>query len=269
MHTHQRPLRILSVALLCACSAHAGTALRFGPSSDYVTATTDFARRAQSAAPANASETRWLAPFEEEAPIIATSESYAGPTVHGGYEFISDNTHVLLTRQQIRERKGRPDSLALQAHSPDSWEGRSLALRGFFLFKQDAFESEYRAGPFTPDRLAASWNSYAAGDRRNITGRYVVKIGDSYHISEHSFGMTNSGSDTVPAAVLATLRWAPYDPVTALDFEQGRAVFQKLPLIGVTAVGLYFEDDSWTGDNSASSPFAMHIETFTVSGAIH
>src|SRR5690606_2543221 len=174
MHTHQRPLRILSVALLCACSAHAGTALRFGPSSDYVTATTDFARRAQSAAPANASETRWLAPFEEEAPIIATSESYAGPTVHGGYEFISDNTHVLLTRQQIRERKGRPDSLALQAHSPDSWEGRSLALRGFFLFKQDAFESEYRAGPFTPDRLAASWNSYAAGDRRNITGRYVV-----------------------------------------------------------------------------------------------
>ena len=161
---------------------------------------------------------------------------------------------------------GSKSAITLQAYSGESWGGSELSLHAVFLFKQEDFSANYVSGSFQPESFSVKWGSYFKGSDRDVTGRYLLKIGESYYLSDYSFNVTNSGSNLLPNVTLSSTLWAPYSPGTNLNFDQSAANFQRIPLQGVDAVGLYIEDDRWIADGSVSSPYVLSITQFKATG---
>lgn len=256
---------ILSGLLSLTAYTEADVAFRYGNGDDYVAYDSDFARSAQTA---SSNPFVQICPFDADSPLLQTSESYTGPSFFGGYQLSSSLTSGAFSRQQIRERGEKGDAITLQSYSGDSWAGSELALSAIFLFKQANFLESFRSGDFHTEAFACKWSSYFKGESRDISGRYVVQIGTRYYLSSYTFNMTNSGSDMLPAGMIGSVLWAPYDPVASLNFDQAQANFSRVELNAVQAVGVYIEDDHWIGDDSVSSPYALSIYGFTASGSI-
>ncbi len=252
-------------SLFGALSTHAASALSYTPSTDYVTHDTDFDRAAQTVSTAPFMQ---VCAFDSTSPLLRTSEYYKGPTFYGAYQLSSSLNKGPFSREQIRDGKDKPDAITLQSYSSQSWGGSELSLAAVFLFKQEDFIEPLDHGPFTPESFSVKWSSYFKGQNRDVTGRYLIHIGDTYYLSDTSINMTNSGSNMLSKYSLPTTLWAPYSPEVSINFDQDAANFTKLPLQNVNAVGIYFEEDSWTGDNSSSSPYVMSIYGFEANGTV-
>lgn len=250
---------------LLQLTSSAGTALTFGPSDSLVKYDTSFEREAETV---STNPITQVADFSADQPLLSESENYKGPSIYGGYEFSTTTNDAFLSRQQIRHRKNKPDSISLQSYSGSAWGGNEISLHAVFFFKQEDFKDEFASGNFTPDSLSTKWSSYFKGDNRDITGRFLVKMGETYYLSNYTFNATNSGSSMLPKVSLEKVLWAPYSPTDNLNFDQDAANFQKIELANVEAAGVYIEDDQWIGNDSASSPYSLEISEFKVSGVI-
>jgi hypothetical protein len=115
------------------------------------------------------------------------------------------------------------------------------------------------------------WSSFGSsasgGDAWDLTGYFVVEIDGVYYISQTSFDMSGDGSYSLSAAGLSSESWAVYTPSASLDFDQSTAVYSSLDLDNVTAVGIYYEDDLWSGGTNAAA-YGVGISSLTASGTI-
>lgn len=253
--------------LLPAVVAFGGEPLfHFGPSDDYVSADRDFERRAvvvQDDASVYVEETH----FDGTAPLLRSSDNYRGPAIYGGYRFSSTTVRAGFVRQQVRNRAGDvADAIFLQSHHPSRWTGSALGLHGIFLFRQSDFRADLRTGRVAIDSLAVTWQSFFSGDERTPQARYVVQIDGRYYVSKTAFPITNSDTHQLTIKGNTRLAWAPYDPASDLDFDADNADYAPLPLVGVTAVGLYFEDDRWIGNDKSPAAYGLGIVSFTATG---
>ena len=264
MFTITPKLSLLAAGIaLLNLSATAAPAVNFGPSDDLVAFDLNFQRKAQTTATIPLTQ---ICAFDSEQPLLLKSEKYSGPSIYGGYQFTTTMSEGSLSREQIRNHQGRSDAITLQAYSGKSWEGSELSLHAVFMFKQEDFNAEYAKGNFQPESFAVKWGSYFKGSNRDVTGRYLLQIGESYYLSNFSFNVTNSGSNILPKSTLETTLWAPYSPKADLNFDQANANFQSISLENVNAVGLYIEDDQWIADGSLSSPYVLSITKFEATG---
>ncbi|MBT63978.1 MAG: hypothetical protein CML13_12285 [Puniceicoccaceae bacterium] len=245
--------------------AQAGVAVEFDSNNDYVSYDYDFERSAQtlSSSPYSA-----ICPFDAHTPLLQNSEYYKGPSLYGAYQISSSITEGPFSRQQIRNHKGKADAITLQSYSGQSWDGSEISLSALFLFKQADFLPGFQQGDFHLESFNCQWSTYFKGRSRDVTGRYLVQIGDAYYLSNYTFNMTNRGSDLLSAGMLGSVKWAAYNPIAKLNFDQEQAQFTELELSAVTAVGIYLEDDYWVSDGSVSSPYLVSIYGFKASGTI-
>ena len=88
-------------------------------------------------------------------------------------------------------------------------------------------------------------------------GRFVVQIGSTVYVSQTTFDFSANGSFSLSGASLTNELWAPYDPSNELNFDQAVAVFSSQDLAGISAVGIYFEDDVWSGTDAATTAFGV------------
>lgn len=267
LHTKSSILLLQLALALVSNSATAESSLVFnyGLPNDYVTSDTTFDRTATTTVEA---PTTQIAVFSITDPLLKPSETgYTGPTIFGGYQFSSSTTSSSFPRQQIRNYTDKPDSITLQNYSQESWSGSELALHGVFLFKQQDFNEGFNTGAISLDGMSVNWSSYFKGGDRNVEGRYVIQIGDKLFISNTPFSMTNRGSNLLTEGSLAITKWAPYLPEVDLNFDASSAIYAPLELKNIQAVGIYFEEDRWFGDDSVAAPYVMSITAFKAIGS--
>lgn len=262
---------VLSICCLAFFpNTHADPALiDYGPSDDYVETDTHFARTAGSSGSAPFVFRR---KFSDEAsdPLSPTS-GYKGPVFNGGYQFISSNIDQGFHRQQIRHNFGTPpvDQIFLQSYREEGWEGSTLSLHGIYIFQQADFLNNLDSGPVTLSYLAVTYSGFLASANPKVAfhGRFVVRIGGLYYLSKTTFDLLSSnGTAVFEEADLSSETWAVYDPADNLNFDQDRAVFSPLTLDGVTAVGVYFEEDGWEGTHTQYAAYGLGIRSFEAHG---
>lgn len=195
--------------------------------------------------------------FDTVTPMSPAS-NYSGPTYYGGFQFSSSTINGSINRQQIRDG-GATDSLYLQSSVTGGWVGSTLSLHVVYLFKQADWLSGHQSGTNAISSLSMSNNSFSAGE-----GRFVVEIGGAYFVSQSTVSTNGAQTLTLNAAALATEQWAAYNPATNINFDQ-TATFSTISLTSLTAVGVYFERDSFAG-GASNTPFGLGVTSLTVEG---
>lgn len=257
---------------LCS-SLSAAVVFSYGPSDSYVSGgNRGFTRPA---AQLSSSPYVYSTSFSDTNPLRVVNSDYSGPVLYGGYRFSSSTLDTGITTQAIRDNRsfggGTFDTIGLQSTRTGGWAGSNLSLHGVFVFKQENFAPAAASGTLAVDGISMRWagSGNASGDPFALSGRFVVQVDGSYYVSETTINLVaNNQTFSLAGAALATERWAAYSPTSALNFNQGAASFSALALEGVTAVGVYFENDGWAGTNAANAAYTFDIIEFSVSGAV-
>lgn len=278
MKTHPTPKSpIIIYAIinsLLALSGRAEEIFSYGSTDNYVTSNVNFAEAANASVGSSGTYIFKNA-FRDVNTLSPSTSNYTGPIFYGGYQFSSSTINTGLNRQQIRNNASSnpsTDQIYLQAYNSGGWPGSILSMHGVYLFKQEDFNSEYQTGPVDITGMSVEWKGYGnadpSGASYNATGRFLVQIGGAYYVSESTFSLQSNGSFSLDDNSLLSERWAQYNPSFSLNFNQSTAYFSQTTLNGVTAVGVYFEDDFWTGTSTANSAFGLGFSSFSVENQI-
>ncbi len=266
------PLGVALLALALQFSATlspASVVISYGPSDSYVASDTSFNRTAGSTGSGPYIFRRSFSTATNDQ--LSPSTGYSGPTFYGGYQFISSTINSGFSRQQIRNNFGSPavDQIYLQSFRSEGWAGSTLSLAGVYLFQQEDFISGLSTGSVNITSMSVSYSGFinTTDSSTDFAGRYVVRIAGVYYVTQSTFNLAlNSGSNTLDSTALQSELWAVYTPSTNLNFDQASAVFSSLDLTGITGVGIYFENDGWSGSSASSTPYGFGIRSFEVQG---
>ena len=201
---------------------------------------------------------------------LSPYSAYAGPRFYGGYEFSSSKVDAGLSREMVRNDISSADPIYLQAWNKTGWGGSDLSLHGVLLFKLSEIDPGYVPGAVPLDGLSIKINGYgndSGVEAYDAFGRFVLRIGGDFYVSQVEFDVAKKTSFELPGSILSEEKWAKYNPEQELDFDQKKASFQSLDLNGVSAVGFYFEDDLWSGTDSATTAFGLGLVELKVSFA--
>jgi hypothetical protein len=207
--------------------------------------------------------------FGDTTPLNPAS-NYTGPTFYGGYSFTSSTINTGITRQQIRNDRNlhgsTVDSITLQAFRTGGWDSSNLSLHGAFLFQESIATGSFSTEQVNGINLTWAGSGNAAGATPfAFDGRFIVRMDGAYYVSETVFSLVaGNGSHALSGPALATERWALHDPAANLDFDQSAASFSLLTLAGVDSVGLYFENDLWSGTSAANAAFTLELTSFGI-----
>ncbi|MGE9292662.1 MAG: hypothetical protein ACQKBW_03535 [Puniceicoccales bacterium] len=249
-----------------ALSTQAATLISYDAGNNYSAEDSDFSRRAtQSGSGPYVSTSAF-----SDSSALSPSSDYTGPTFYGGYQYTSSDLEGYLSRQQIRTYAAG-DQIFLQAYKSGGWADTTLTLHGIYLFKQQDFNSGYETGAITLDGINMSWTGYiTAGDSEPAAfdGRIVIQTGGAYYVSDAVIDLAQTtGSFAISGSTLDSVQWAVYDPTSSFNFDASSASFNDVSLDNITAVGLYFEEDGWTGSGAGSTSFGLGIKSFEATGS--
>lgn len=254
-----------------AASLSAGVVFSYGPSDTYVSgANRGFNRPATQL---TSSPYVYSTSFNDTNPLRVVNSDYSGPVFYGGYRFSSSTLETGITTQAIRDNRsfgGTVDTIGLQSTRTGGWSGSSLSLHGVYVFKQENFVTEAATGSLAVDGISMRWagSGNASGGPFALTGRFVVQVAGAYYVSETTINLVaNNQTYSLAGSSLSAERWAVYSPTSALNFNQGAASFSALALQGVTSVGVYFENDGWSGTDAANAAYTFEVIEFSVSGS--
>lgn len=251
--------------------ARADVLFSYGPSTTYVTGNKTYARVASATGSGPYAFTN---AFSDTTALLNPTSGYTGPAFYGGYQFTSSTINAGLSSQYVRDAfsTSSNDYLWLQAQRTGGWTGSELSMHGSYIFKQAQFNSGFTTGSLSISNLTVLVNGFgsadAAGNSYDATGRFMVQIAGTYYVSESTFSVAGNTNATFTLTGLPSARWAIYDPASSLDFDQSAATYTALTLDAVTEVGIYFEDDSWTGTSSSNTAFGLGIGSFLVDGSV-
>lgn len=261
---------LLALALqLSAALSPASVVINYGLSDSYVASDTSFNRTAGSTGSGPYIFRRSFSTAANDQ--LSPGSGYSGPTFYGGYQFISSTINSGFSRQQIRNNFGTPaaDQIYLQSFRTGGWDGSTLSIAGVYLFQQEDFLNNLDTGSVSITSMSVSYSGFinTTDSSTDFQGRYVVRIAGVYYVTQSTFNLAlNSGSNTLNGSALQSELWAVYTPSTNLNFDQGSAVFSSLDLTGITGVGVYFENDGWSGSDVSSTPYGLGIRSFEVQG---
>ncbi|MGE9290906.1 MAG: hypothetical protein ACQKBT_07950, partial [Puniceicoccales bacterium] len=254
--------------LLASVSAQAESLISYGISNDYVTSDTTFARpTAQVASNPYVYRTSF-----SDSNVMSPSSGYTGPTFYGGFEFWSGSIDAGFSRRQIRN-DASPDSsdqIYLQSYNSGGFAGEDLSLAGVYIFNQTDFGGGLDTGDVTLDGLSVSTTGFinTTDSVVEFDGRFVVQVdGGDYYVSETTLNLAqNNATFSLSGTDLMDELWALYNPSSKLNFDQAAASFGSISLSTVTAVGIYFEEDEWTGTAASGTAYGLGIRSFEATG---
>lgn len=264
------PILTLLALFTLSWNARATVLFSTGPSTTWVSSNAAYQR---TAAASGSGPYTYTNAFSDTT-ALTPSSGYSGPTVYGGYSFTSSTINSGFSAQYVRNAAftGSYDYLWLQTQQTGGWDGSELSMHGTYLFKQSDFGSGYTTGILNISNISVTMIGYgsadSAGNSYDATGRFMVQIGGVYYVTESTFSLTGNAVTTFSLNSLSSQRWAVYDPSSSLDFDQSAATYGTLTLTGVTEVGVYFEDDSWTGTSSSTSAFGLGLSSIIVEGSV-
>lgn len=191
-----------------------------------------------------ATDRQGLRPFSETTPLVANSAQYTGPSVYGAYESIlfDQASGSVFKEHLLREAS---NSLVILRSNFNPPNALTAAVSTFYFFNASPSGSSFDASSQLSYTTATLYTA--------ATGRWVVKDGGTYYISNATFAPApgSPGGTVTLSGPNASTTWATYSPSTAggtvLNFNQGAAVFAPHEFTNVTGAGLYFENDSFTG----------------------
>lgn len=237
--------------------------ITYGPDSDYVSGDVNFNRLSVAASGVA------LNPFSDTEQLSPLT-NYAGPRFFGGHQWTTTAETRNFTRQQIRDENTpapTSDQIYFQVASPSAtWDGSTLSLAGAVLFQKSDFADTAPEGIVRLNRITLQTTGFFHNEG-TPEGRFLVRTKTGYFLSEATFDI---GTEDLLASLDANAdpapQWAPYDPLTNLNFDQGSAAFEVLDLGDVTGLGLYFENDGWAGDPAKVAQFGFGIRSFEALG---
>ncbi|AHF94826.1 hypothetical protein OPIT5_27710 [Opitutaceae bacterium TAV5] len=241
--------------------------------SDYVTASQSFQRTTTNLAPGD-----FRTSFTDTAPLNPSS-GYLGPRFYGGFEILTSNTtgtgNVGIIGGQ-RVVQSTPDSIQVVSAFTTVWPTSTTAsLAGYLLFRQEDWRdtaggaSPLSSGGVTISSLTATYSivtgnsSYTNG----TTTRWIVQdASGQYYISQAS---TTPDLELVTTATqnVADTSWAAITPATSgsLNLDLGSLNYSvtgtAMMAASVTAAGLYFENDAFSGSGTASSQWLFQLNS--------
>lgn len=261
----------------CACicflsffflSATASSLLvSYGPAAGYVSADAGLSRTAVRSGSGPYLDVNG---YSDTVPL-SPSSGYEGAVFYGGYQFSSSTLDGGFTKEMVRNDYSSMDQIYLQAWRSGGWPESTLSLHGIYLFKQEDFTAGLDVGFVVLDGLFVQVSGYgnSSGTQAyDAEGRFVVQIGSTVYVSQTTFDFSANGSFSLSGASLTNELWAPYDPSNELNFDQAVAVFSSQDLAGISAVGIYFEDDVWSGTDAATTAFGLGIASFEATGSL-
>jgi len=257
------------VALTGILPSHASAAniFNFGPSTSYVTNNTAFSRSANKT---GSGPWTYLNPFSDISALSPESD-YSGPVFYGGYTMTSSSVQGSSLEGTVLNNWsliGNNDALRIYANLTTGWNNSTLGFASAYLFKQSDFAEPYNTGNFALDGLSVTYRASGASGAFTPTGRWIVQVDGAYYLSQATITSQYNTISTVSlsGAALTSTTWAAYNPSSNLFFEDD-ATFSPLDLSKVTAVGIYFEMNSYLGtsDNSAA---LLAISAFSASGTV-
>ncbi|WP_309397120.1 hypothetical protein [Cerasicoccus maritimus] len=266
---------ILSTALTLVLSgaftsSQAATVFEFGPSASYVDSDTSFERTASE----SGSGPYIFENAFSDTTALSPSSGYSGPKVYGGYIFTSSDIDSGFSNQAVRNNYsnlGSNDTLWLQTFRSLGWGSGTFSFAAVYLFKQEEFNAGFETGNVGVDGFSISFYQNSSGspaDKFSPVGRWMVEIDGVYYLSEATISGGNGVGNTISisGSELSSTQWAVYSPESSILFDAGSATFETISLSGVTAVGVNFSDDSFTGDASGSSVVSFGVSEFSVTG---
>tara|TARA_R100000027_G_scaffold66361_2_gene62161 strand:+ start:5174 stop:5878 length:705 start_codon:yes stop_codon:yes gene_type:complete len=203
---------------------------------------------------------------------MSPASGYTGPTFYGGFEFWSGTIDAGFSRRQIRNNSS-PDSsdqIYLQSYNAGGFAGQDLSLAGVYVFNQEDFGGGLETGAVLLEGLSVSTTGFinTTDPTVEFDGRFVVQVdGGDYYVSETTLNLAqNNATFTLSGTDLMDELWALYNPSSKLNFDQGSGSFGSISLSTVTAVGIYFEEDEWTGTGASGTAYGLGIRSFEATG---
>jgi hypothetical protein len=250
-------------------TAQAAVLINYDSTQDYSSANKTFARTASEVGTGEPYVYR--NPYSDTANLSPNTD-YSGPTFYGGYEFSSSTLAGPFNHQNIRTNVlAGQDVIYLQNRRDGGFTGSTLSLHGIYMFLQQDFNSGYQTGPLSIEGFSIETTGYitTSDPSSNFEGRLAIRIDSVYYLSDTTMNLAQqNGSLNISGPALNAVKWATYDPSSDLNFDAGAASFVDMDLTNITAVGLYFEEDGWTGTSSATVAYGLGIKKFEVSGAV-
>lgn len=269
MNITPRPLLAALAALsgLSSAAVWADQVLAFGPATDHVTADTAFAT---SATRTGAGPYTYLNAFDDTQ-ALSPASGYSGPVFYGGYTMTSSTVQGSSLAGAVLNNWsliGGNDALRIYANVSSGWDGSTLGFSSVYIFKQADFSAPYGTGDFSLDGLSVTYRASGAGGAFLPTGRWVVQVDGAYYVSQATITATYNTVSTISlsGSALSSTLWAAYNPSSSLNFDQSVS-FSSLDLSQVTAVGVYFEHDSYLGTSDASAAL-LAISAFSATGTV-
>ncbi|WP_043589527.1 PEP-CTERM domain protein [Geminisphaera colitermitum] len=288
MKTHKHIVTTATLAIVTGfaalattpANAAATTVFSFGPATDYVTADQPLAHNPNTTATGSGTAgnpyTYTVAFNNTSALSPASATDYAGPVFYGGYTFTSSSiANKAPTTRLINNwaNMGGNDTIRIYADAGTSndWNNSTLSFASVYIFKQANFTAGNTTGDMALEGLSLTYRAYGAEDGVTSafapTGRWLVQVGDTYYLSKTTITTSTKAAATVSlsGAELSGTQWAVYAPGTSLNFNQTAASFTTLELNKVTAVGIYFEQDNYTGTTDRNAAL-LAISAFSATG---
>lgn len=273
---HRFPMKFSAIPALSLALFTAPAVLRSATvfdynSTSYVTATQLYSRTATSSD--NAGVHTVNLPYSNST-VLNPLSNYTGPSFYGGMNFTTTSSVGVNTRVINDFNNGgatTKDSLVYNTGIGAVINGTQMTLAGVYVFKQSSFQSGFTSGFVGIDGFSTTTINYGNGNY-NPVGRWLIQTSGTFYLSQATIALGASGasvSNSLSGAGLSSTLWAVYDPSTSLNFDQSTASFGALSLTNITAAGLYFECDLWTGSTSSGNQgadFLSAVQTFTVTG---
>lgn len=186
-----------------------------------------------------------------------------GTALYGGLALQSIDGQANLAERRIKNT-GNPDEISIRLQAEDAPGG--ALLRGLLYLDQSGFLGNAHSqrvtfGPGSALRVRTTTHWDALG-----TTRWLIRDGTTFYVSETPALITSRMTASLVFSSAATHgRWAIYDPAANpdLDFDQVAAVFATHQFTDVTAIGLFFERDTY-----ADSRAWLTIDAMEATGLI-
>ncbi|MCC5807470.1 MAG: PKD domain-containing protein [Opitutales bacterium] len=190
-------------------------------------------------------------PYREDIPLSPPAPNYSGPPFFGGFRATyKDRTGT--TNFSTNQYSGSNTNIRVQP-------GGSTTARqqGVFFFDHTAFGN---IGP--EDVLTFDSESFLTINGSGLSGgRWLVRDGETFYVSEASFGGT---ANFVFTSAEDNGNWAVFDPDDSLDFDLSGVTYEPHVFNNVTAVGFIINQPDFSG-----SRFWMQWNGFTANLAVN
>ncbi|MGC9450380.1 MAG: PKD domain-containing protein [Oceanipulchritudo sp.] len=183
--------------------------------------------------------------FSATEPI--TTSDVRGTALYGGLALQSIDGEASFAERRIKNT-GNPDEIGIRMQAEDAPGG--ALVRGLLYLDKSGFLGPARTEPVTfgpgsgfKVRTTARWDALG-------TARWLIRDGTTFHVSETPASITSRMTASLEfTSATDHGRWAVYDPAANpnLDFDQAAALYESRQFTDVTAIGLFFERDTYEG----------------------